>query len=243
MPQANSTISMPRETSPCASENTLPCSLVMRAASASRCSFSSARNFANTRVRRNGGVSAQARHAARALATAAAISLASPSAISRSVAPLAGLSTASGAPAPAIACPPIQCGTSSGLEPRAASAGEESVVAAMADIIDQLHIAPHTDAPIMGIELLFPTQVYRAALRSGGSAALNARLLRECRQLRVDDSAGRRWSARHYPDGYTSYCSAHRMQRISPSFAALARELDRHVARFARALQFDLGTR
>jgi len=95
----------------------------------------------------------------------------------------------------------------------------------------------------MGIQLLFPTQVYRAALRTRGSATLNARLLRECRQLRADDAAGRRWSARHYPDGYTSYCSAHRMQRMSPTFAALARELDRHVARFARALQFELGRR
>jgi uncharacterized protein (TIGR02466 family) len=95
----------------------------------------------------------------------------------------------------------------------------------------------------MSIERLFPTLVYRAALRGRGSAALNARLLRECQQLRADDGAGRRWSARHYPGGYTSYGSAHRMQRLSPTFAALARELDRHVARFARTLQFALGAR
>jgi uncharacterized protein (TIGR02466 family) len=30
------------------------------------------------------------------------------------------------------------------------------------------------------------------------------------------------------------------MQQLSPTFAALARELDRHVARFTRALQMDL---
>jgi hypothetical protein len=30
--------------------------------------------------------------------------------------------------------------------------------------------------------------------------------------------------------GYTSYNSAHRMHRRSPTFAALARQLDRHVA-------------
>jgi uncharacterized protein (TIGR02466 family) len=97
----------------------------------------------------------------------------------------------------------------------------------------------------MSIERLFPTLVYRAPLRGrgSGSAALNARLLRECQQLRADDGAGRRWSARHYPGGYTSYGSAHRMQRLSPTFAALARELDRHVARFARTLQFALGAR
>ena len=98
----------------------------------------------------------------------------------------------------------------------------------------------------MGIELLFPTLVYRAALRPQGtrrSGALNARLLKECQQLRADDRAGRRWSARHYRNGYTSYGSAHHMQRLSPTFAALAREIDRHVARFARTLQFALGTR
>jgi uncharacterized protein (TIGR02466 family) len=88
--------------------------------------------------------------------------------------------------------------------------------------------------------------VYRAPLRATGTRAtraLNARLLRECQQLRADDAAGRRWSARHYRNGYTSYGSAHRMQRLSPTFAALAREIDRHVAGFARALQFALGTR
>jgi uncharacterized protein (TIGR02466 family) len=110
-------------------------------------------------------------------------------------------------------------------------------------MIDQLCTAPHTGAPLMSIELLFPTLVYRAPLRARGVGTLNARLLRECRQLRADDAAGRRWSARHYPGGYTSYASAHRMQRQSPTFAALARELDRHVARFARQLQFALGAR
>ena len=95
----------------------------------------------------------------------------------------------------------------------------------------------------MGIEVLFPTLVYRAALRARATGALNARLLRECRQLRADDAAGRRWSARHYPNGYTSYGSAHRMQRVSPTFAALARALDGHVVRFARQLQFALGGR
>jgi uncharacterized protein (TIGR02466 family) len=95
----------------------------------------------------------------------------------------------------------------------------------------------------MSIQVLFSTLVYESRLRSKGWRGLNARLLRECRQLRVDDAAGRRWSARNYPGGYTSYSSAHRMQQLSPTFAALARELDRHVAKFARALQLDLGDR
>jgi len=95
----------------------------------------------------------------------------------------------------------------------------------------------------MGTQALFATLVYAGRLHFPGWRALNAQLLRECRQLRADDAAGRRWSARNYPGGYTSYTSAHRMQRLSPSFAALARELDGHVARFTRTLQMDLGTR
>jgi uncharacterized protein (TIGR02466 family) len=93
----------------------------------------------------------------------------------------------------------------------------------------------------MALQLLFPTLVYQARLP--GLRRVNARLLRECRQLRADDAAGRRWSERNYPGGYTSYNSAHRMHRQSPTFASLARELDRHVARFARALSLDLTTR
>ena len=95
----------------------------------------------------------------------------------------------------------------------------------------------------MSTQILFPTIVYAARLRSRGWQGLNARLLRECRQLSADDRAGRRWSASNYPGGYTSYSSAHRMHRLSPTFARLAQELDRHVAQFARALQLDLGTR
>ncbi len=95
----------------------------------------------------------------------------------------------------------------------------------------------------MGIRALFPTLIYTDGLRSRGWQRLNTRLLRECRQLKEDDAAGRRWSARNYPGGYTSYGSANRMHRNSPTFAALARELDRHVARFARRLRFDLEGR
>jgi uncharacterized protein (TIGR02466 family) len=95
----------------------------------------------------------------------------------------------------------------------------------------------------MGTRTLFPTLVYSGRLRQRSWRTLNERLLRECRQLRADDAAGRRWSAHNYAGGYTSYSSAHRMQQLSPTFAALARELDRHVAAFTRTLQLDLGAR
>jgi uncharacterized protein (TIGR02466 family) len=89
----------------------------------------------------------------------------------------------------------------------------------------------------------FPTRIYAASLPRARVATLNARLLRECLQLREDDVAGQRWSKRSYPGGFTSYASASRMHQVSPTFAALAKRIDSHVARFVRELEFDLGNR
>src|SRR5690606_753608 len=93
----------------------------------------------------------------------------------------------------------------------------------------------------MAIRSFFPTRIYTAALPSTKAAALNARLLRECLQLSHDDRAGQAWSRNSYPGGFTSYASASRMHRVSPTFDALRRALDRHVKRFVTELEFDLG--
>jgi uncharacterized protein (TIGR02466 family) len=95
----------------------------------------------------------------------------------------------------------------------------------------------------MPIQCLFPTFIYTSALSRVGARELNARLLKEGRQLREDDAAGRRWSAAHYPGGYTSYGSVHRLQQVSPTFAALERRLRRHVRAFSAALDWDLEGR
>jgi uncharacterized protein (TIGR02466 family) len=94
----------------------------------------------------------------------------------------------------------------------------------------------------MTIHALFPTFVYSAALQRQGEA-FNRQLLKECRQLEHDDAAGRAWSAENYPGGYTSYGSVHWLQRISPTFKSLEQKLGRHVAAFARALDWDLEGR
>jgi uncharacterized protein (TIGR02466 family) len=94
----------------------------------------------------------------------------------------------------------------------------------------------------MPLSVLFPTLVHSAPL-GREAAALNRRLLQECQHLRSEDRVGRAWSARHYTGGYTSYNSRSRMQQVSPTFAELARRLDRHVLGFARALDFDLRGR
>lgn len=90
---------------------------------------------------------------------------------------------------------------------------------------------------------LFPTMIHVAPLQRSGLVAFNRRLFAECLQLRIDDAAGRRWSARNYPGGYTSYGSQSRMHRVSPTFAALERRLQRHVRTYAEALALDLEGR
>jgi uncharacterized protein (TIGR02466 family) len=89
---------------------------------------------------------------------------------------------------------------------------------------------------------LFPTLVYTAPLHSK-SNPFNRQLLKECLQLREDDAAGRLWSSRNYPGGYTSYGSVHRLQSVSPTFESLRLQLKRHIAAFAAAVQWDLAGR
>jgi uncharacterized protein (TIGR02466 family) len=90
---------------------------------------------------------------------------------------------------------------------------------------------------------LFPTQIYTARLPANGWRKFNQQLLRECKQLQVDDTAGQRWSRKNYPGGFTSYNSACRMHTMSPTFALLERKLNRHVKTYAQALQLDLSNR
>ena len=96
----------------------------------------------------------------------------------------------------------------------------------------------------MSVKSLFPTRIYVAKLAArAADKTLNSRLLRECRQLALDDGAGRAWSKTNYPGGYTSYSSVSRLHRMSPTFAHLQERIDAHVRRFARALDFDLEGR
>jgi len=95
----------------------------------------------------------------------------------------------------------------------------------------------------MTTHTVFSTRIHAAKLQATNAAQFNRKLLRECLQLEQDDSAGRHWSARSYPGGYTSYNSANRMHQLSPTFAQLEKRLNRHVKSFARKLDFDLEGR
>lgn len=95
----------------------------------------------------------------------------------------------------------------------------------------------------MPIQSLFATRLYSARLGGSDSRELNARLRHECLQTRLDDAAGRRWSKRNYPGGYTSYHSLCRMHTLSPTFARLERRLGPHVRKYAAELELDLSGR
>jgi uncharacterized protein (TIGR02466 family) len=86
----------------------------------------------------------------------------------------------------------------------------------------------------MAIQALFPTLVAR--VRIGSDQALAD----ECQGLAASDAAGRRWSARHYPGGYTSYGSLDRLHLASSVFAGLRRRIDPHVKALAGSLHYDL---
>lgn len=89
----------------------------------------------------------------------------------------------------------------------------------------------------------FPTYIYHEPLQKTGLDRLNEDLADECRRLREYDAAGRKWSAKNYPGGYTSYASMNELHRFSSSFADLEKKLTKHVRAFAKTLEMDLRGR
>ncbi len=95
----------------------------------------------------------------------------------------------------------------------------------------------------MAIRALFPTLIFRESLTGADPGRFNQDLADECRSLAASDTAGRRWSARHYLGGYTSYGSLDRLHLVSSLFMRLRRRIDPRVKAFARALHYDLSGR
>jgi uncharacterized protein (TIGR02466 family) len=84
---------------------------------------------------------------------------------------------------------------------------------------------------------LFVTRLYQARL----SLARNRVLEQTCFGLAAEDQAGRRWAKDHGYDGYTSYASLDDLTRRASVLAELERDIAKHVARFARDAEFELG--
>ena len=96
---------------------------------------------------------------------------------------------------------------------------------------------------VMPIHAWFPTFIYSEPLQKTGLVRLNEEIATECRQLRDYDEAGRAWSEKNYPGGYTSYGSMSQLQHFSSTFGDLEKKLLKHVKRFARELDMDLRGR
>ena len=93
----------------------------------------------------------------------------------------------------------------------------------------------------MPIQQVFPTLLYRDRLVGQAAARkLNHQILLEAEDIASLDQAGQSWSKKNYRNGYTSYASANELQRVSPTFRKLEQAIDKHVARFSRALDLDL---
>jgi uncharacterized protein (TIGR02466 family) len=90
------------------------------------------------------------------------------------------------------------------------------------------------------VHSLFVTRFYEGEL---GDPALVAELEKSCLSLAEEDAAGRRWSKAHGYRGYTSYASLDDLPVRDPSFGALVRRLNRHVAAFAAEAAMELGGR
>ena len=93
------------------------------------------------------------------------------------------------------------------------------------------------------IDTLFVTKVYRAELTGAKAESRNAELEAACLSIAEDDEAGQRWCAKHGYPGYTSYASLNDLPWRVPVFGDLLKELDKHVAAFAKELEFDLQGR
>ena len=109
-PVANSMFSRPRVISPSASERTLPCSLVRRAASSGLRCISSSRTLKKMLVRLARLVARQPGRAARAAAMASSTRAAEARATSFSCSPVAGLKTGPKRSASEIRAPLMKCG-------------------------------------------------------------------------------------------------------------------------------------
>ena len=90
------------------------------------------------------------------------------------------------------------------------------------------------------IRSLFVTRLYHAALSAHGPAIDPDEMEASCYSIAEDDEAGQQWSEDNGYPGYTSYASLTDLPYRFPIFKDLVKALDKHVADFARDLQFDL---
>ena len=88
------------------------------------------------------------------------------------------------------------------------------------------------------IHSFFPTLIYRAD--EAAPAKLVRELENESLMLAHDDEVGIKWCEKHGYHGYTSYASLSDLSLQIPAFKQLEKRLDLHVAKFIKALHWDI---
>ena len=96
------------------------------------------------------------------------------------------------------------------------------------------------DSAMSQIESLFVTRLYRAPLSEFGKGVDPSELEDACLSIAEDDEAGQNWCEENAFAGYTSYASLTDLPWRFPIFKDVVKALDKHVAAFAKDLQFDL---
>src|SRR6478735_8155998 len=91
----------------------------------------------------------------------------------------------------------------------------------------------------MTLRTLFATQLYEANL-TGQRGFDAAELGQAARAIADEDRAGQRWAKENGYGGYTSYASLTDLPQRDSLFDELRRNLDKHVAAFAKDLHLDL---
>lgn len=95
----------------------------------------------------------------------------------------------------------------------------------------------------MSIRMMFPSFVYVDSLYKRSPKGFREALLEECYTFADLDEAGADWSSLNYIGGYTSYASLDDMHVRSPTFARLAKQIDKHVKDFTESLEMNLRGR
>jgi len=97
-------------------------------------------------------------------------------------------------------------------------------------------------APKSQIESLFATRLYRADLSAYAPKVDADELAASCYAIAEDDEAGQQWCEENDYPGYTSYASLTDLPWRFPIFKDIVKALDKHIAAFAKDLEFDLGS-
>lgn len=90
------------------------------------------------------------------------------------------------------------------------------------------------------INSLFVTRLYHAKLSELGKRIDAVEFETTCLSIAEDDEAGQDWCEANDFPGYTSYASLDDLPWRFPIFKDLVKALDKHVAEFAKDLEFDL---